>query len=91
MYRYIGTTKDLQMIGIPCIVISSIERSELLKTEFTALSNNMICIYLNDNYHSHDFDSIIHNRVNVLEIIKFDSDIFKTLTNIENWNEKIHF
>lgn len=80
----------LQEIGIPCIVVASINRTEL--NEWPSLSERMICIYLDNDYHPHDFDSwmINKNRTEVLTVIKRENKLFEQLTNIKNWRTIIN-
>lgn len=77
----------LQKIGIPCIVIGSLNIQDL--DVYPSLSKRIVCIYLKDSYYPFDFDSFIRKRVKVLEIIKRNDERFNYHTNIENWDEKI--
>jgi hypothetical protein len=88
IYSGFEENKYLQKIGIPCIIVASIEYQYLI--EFN-LCERMIGIYLGDSYYySHDFDSWINTKVNVLAIIKRNNKLFNFLTKIDEWDEKIN-
>ena len=76
----------LQEIGVPCIVIASINIKDI--ADLQNLANKMICIYLKDQYLSHDFITWLNNknRTIVLKIIERSNEYFNSLTRIEEWN-----
>lgn len=88
---YLNNEKNtaLQEIGIPSIVVASLERLEL--DEYPCLSERMICILLNDNYHPHDFDTWLNNiePTDVISVITRNDELFEILTNIKDWNTLI--
>ena len=86
---YLGFEQNtiLQKIGIPCIVVGSLDISDL--SVYPSLSKRIVCFYLNDSYYPTDFDSFIRKNVKVIEIIKRGDSRFSSLTHIDNWDEKI--
>jgi hypothetical protein len=88
IYSGFEENKYLQKIGTPCIIVASIEYQDLINLY---LSERMICIYLGDSYYySHEVDSCINKKVNVLAIIMRNNKLFNSLTNIDDWVEKIN-
>lgn len=88
IYSGFEENKYLQGIGIPCIIVASIEYHDLI--DFN-LIERMLSIYLGDSYYySHEFDSWINKKVNVLSIITRNNKLFNSLTNIDDWDEKIN-
>ena len=88
IYSGFEQDKSLQKIGIPCIIVASIEYQELIKFD---VCKQMLRIFLGDIYDFHeDFDSSVNKKINVLAIIKRGSELFNFLTNYEEWEEKIN-
>jgi len=87
---YSGFEKDpyLQKIGVPCIIMVSIEYQDLVRYN---LSQRMICFFLGEsNYFDHKFESLFAKKIKVLTIVKRNNKLFNYLTNINHWDEKIN-
>jgi len=86
MYLCFENNTKLQEIGIPCIILASLKIKDF-NQKILSLGERMICIYLNDNYYSHDFDNwLLKDKIPVIKIIKRSDRLFNNLTNINKWN-----
>lgn len=88
IYYNFDKRTELQRIGIPCIIMGSIDRDKLLECENHSLPKQIIHIYLNDGCSS-DPESCVHENIKVLRVLKYNDKVFKVLTNIDNWEESI--
>ena len=85
IYMYNKDSTELKKIGTPCIVLLSINVSEL--NPVYPLSERMIEGHFENNLDSQDSDSIMNKPVKVLDIIKYPNDLFEELTNYSKWEE----
>ena len=87
IYSYVKQAQELKDIGTSCIVIVSIQIKNF--DIYPELSKRMLSIYFDSNYCPHDNDSIFEEKLDVLQIIKREDELFNRLTNIEAWSDEI--
>lgn len=85
IYMYNKDSTALKKIGVPCIVLLSVNIVEL--NSLYPLSERMIKGYFKNDFESQDSDSKMDKPVPVLEVIEYSDTKFEELTNYSNWEE----
>ncbi len=84
IYQYLEDPSELRKIGIPCIVLISMNIKDIPKN--INLGERFLCIYFDDSYCPFGMEFSYNKKLNVLRVIQRDNKHFNDLTNIESWD-----
>jgi hypothetical protein len=83
IFQYLKNPKPLFFLGIPCIVVVSINSNDI---DLSCFAETMLCIYFKNGYKRLSMESAIDRKLKVLEVIQRDSKLFNTLTDFDSWD-----
>ena len=84
IYSYMNDKSELKAIGKPCIIICSVNISDL--EIIPSLGEHMLHVQFNTDRYPEP-ESSFNNTIEVLDIIEKDDEIFNSLTNFDKWEK----